>query len=281
MSRARTPTSTPAARAGRSSSPRCPSGAELLDLYRDMEDDAYLDEEAGPACDLAAAAAPRRPRRAAARAAARGRLRPRAAARRGAPRGLDGARAGAGARGARARDLARPGRPRRRGRGARSGLRGPLRRGRDDRRRSSTSRTRWRRCARPRPADRRRRAVHRHARPVVGDRAARGRRAGGATCPRTRSCCRGSTLRRVLRDRASRSWSTSACGARSRSATGPAGSASAPARSAPRSAGCGRPGSGAAPLTMSLGDERVMVARRAVAVPAAPPAVAGPAAATG
>ena len=27
--------------------PALPSGAELLDLYRDMEDDAYLDEEAG------------------------------------------------------------------------------------------------------------------------------------------------------------------------------------------------------------------------------------------
>lgn len=40
-------------------------------------------------------------------------------------------------------------------------------------------------------------------------------------------------------------------------------------------------GVGRRPLTMSLGDERVMVARRAVAVPAAPPAVAGPAAATG
>jgi SAM-dependent methyltransferase len=38
---------------------------------------------------------------------------------------------------------------------------------------------------------------------------------------------------------------------------------------------------GRAPLTMSLGDERVMVGRRAAAVPATPPAVAGPAAATG
>jgi SAM-dependent methyltransferase len=40
-------------------------------------------------------------------------------------------------------------------------------------------------------------------------------------------------------------------------------------------------GLGRRPLTMSLGDERVLVARRAVAVPAAPSAVAGPAAATG
>jgi SAM-dependent methyltransferase len=40
-------------------------------------------------------------------------------------------------------------------------------------------------------------------------------------------------------------------------------------------------GLGRRPLTMSLGDERVMVARRGVSVPAAPPAVAGPAAATG
>jgi SAM-dependent methyltransferase len=38
---------------------------------------------------------------------------------------------------------------------------------------------------------------------------------------------------------------------------------------------------GRRPLTMSLGDERVMVARRAAAVPATAPAVAGPAAATG
>jgi SAM-dependent methyltransferase len=38
---------------------------------------------------------------------------------------------------------------------------------------------------------------------------------------------------------------------------------------------------GRRPLTMSLGDERVMVARRAAAVPAASPAGAGPAAATG
>jgi SAM-dependent methyltransferase len=38
---------------------------------------------------------------------------------------------------------------------------------------------------------------------------------------------------------------------------------------------------GRRPLTMSLGDERVMVARRAVNAPAASPAVAGPAAATG
>ena len=38
---------------------------------------------------------------------------------------------------------------------------------------------------------------------------------------------------------------------------------------------------GRAPLTMSLGDERVMVGRRAAAAPAGSPAVAGPAAATG
>jgi hypothetical protein len=38
---------------------------------------------------------------------------------------------------------------------------------------------------------------------------------------------------------------------------------------------------GRAPVTMSLGDERVIVARRASAAPAAAPAVAGPATATG
>jgi SAM-dependent methyltransferase len=38
---------------------------------------------------------------------------------------------------------------------------------------------------------------------------------------------------------------------------------------------------GRAPLTMTLGDERVIVARRAASAPAASPAVAGPAAATG
>ena len=68
--------------------PALPAGPELHDLYRDMSDDAYLDEEAGRRAtaarllDLIAAPRPRR-------AAARRRLRPRAAARRGARRGYE------------------------------------------------------------------------------------------------------------------------------------------------------------------------------------------------
>ena len=46
-------------------------------------------------------------------------------------------------------------------------------------------------------------------------------------------------------------------------------------------ASCARPRSAARPVTMSLGDERVMVARRAAAASAASPAAAGPATAAG
>ena len=69
--------------------PGLPGGEQLADLYRAMSDDAYLSEEAGPARDRRP---PARPDRAACRrrAPARRGLRPRPAARRGAPPRLHG-----------------------------------------------------------------------------------------------------------------------------------------------------------------------------------------------
>ena len=100
--RPRRPLPLPALRDGAAA--RAAHGAALLDLYRDMADDAYLDEEAGRRA-TARRLLRRVERRAAARAAARGRLRPRAAARRGARArlGRSRARARGGGAGARAR----------------------------------------------------------------------------------------------------------------------------------------------------------------------------------
>ncbi len=223
--------------------PALPAGAELLDLYRAMEDDALPRRGGRPPRDLAPAAAPRREGRAA-RPPARGRLRPRAAARRGAPPRLDGDRAGAGARRPRPRRVARPRRPRRAARGPRPGHRRRLRGDRDGRR-DRAPRGPGRRAAGGRGAARsRRRAVRRHARPLLEDRAA-GRRAlvglparahlPAARGTRSSGCC--------ARPGSTRS-STSACGGRSPSATGRAASASARAGSAARSRACAPPGSG-------------------------------------
>ena len=197
----------------------------------------------GPPRDLAPAAAPRREGRAA-RPAARGRLRPRAAARRGAPPRLDGDRAGAGARGARPRRVARPRRPRRPAGGPRPGHRRRLRGDRDGRR-DRAPRGPGRRAAGGRGAARpRRRAVRRHARPRLAGPRGSPARAGGATCPRTPTCCRAARSSGCCARPGSTRSSTSACGGRSPSATGRAASASARAGSAARSRACAPPGSG-------------------------------------
>ena len=185
-----------ASSAGPSSSRSCRTGDELHDLYRDMRDDDYLAEEAGRRAtanrllDLIGAHVPER-------APARRRLRPRPAARRGAQARLRDGRAGAVPRGRAARALARAStcascrwRPSARARNGDSP--GELRRRSCSPTCSSTSTIRSPRstsCARAAAA--RRRAVRRHARPVVGRPPSSPARAGGATCPRTPSCCRG------------------------------------------------------------------------------------------
>ena len=186
---ASTATCSPAAPAAPCSSRRSPSGDDLHELYRGVEDEAYLDEEAGrrataerlldligkhvpgaAACSTWAAAtgccSTRRARRGYEVTRARavrqlGRLRPRG------PRSRH-PRAGAG------RLLRRRG-LQRRGAGGRAGA--P--------RRSSRGRR-----AVPGAAGAGRSAVRRHARPVVARPLASPASAGGATCRRTPTCSR-------------------------------------------------------------------------------------------
>ena len=153
----------------------------------------------GPPRDLAPAAAPRREGRAARAGCSRS-----AAAtaccstRRAAAAGRDRARAGA--RRARPRRVARPRRPRRAAGGPRPGHRRRLRGDRDGGR-DRAPRGPRRRAAGGRGAARpRRRAVRRDARPRLAGPRGSPARAGGATCPRTPTCCRAARCKRLLRE---------------------------------------------------------------------------------
>ena len=242
--------------------PMLPGGDELHDLYREMRDDAYLGEEAGPARDRGAPARPhRRARRR--RAPARRRLRARAAARRGAHARLRDASASSSRARRRAtratRSASTSASCRSRTSPTPTGFdvvvladvhRAPRRPGRRDRP--------LRRAAAPR-----RRAVRRHAGPVVGDGARWPGGAGGATCPRTRACCRAGRCASCSPRAGSSSRPTSRSCARSRRGAGSAGLAErlGPARAPARARSPARLPAGAS-LSLSLGDERVVLAHR-------------------